>query len=88
MKVAELIDLLQHMDPGADVVIFRDAQNYGYGYVKNLRTGLFQETDYGNDFFPDTSLLISANEIKAVCLYPEDWTPPHELNFDRIKEGM
>lgn len=69
-----LIELLQNYNPDAEVVIHRDCQNYGYGFIDKTLTGVFELTDFGNDFFPSQDIVIDPRQVKAICFYPEDVT--------------
>ncbi len=73
MKVGKLIELLRQYSPEAELIIHRDCQNYGFGYIDKIITGVFELTDYGNDFLPDQRLIVNPAQVKAVCLYPEDY---------------
>jgi hypothetical protein len=72
MTVRELINLLSSLNPNAEVIIHRDCQNYGYGFIDKIMTGVFEVTDYGNDFWADQDIIIDRAQVKAICLYPED----------------
>lgn len=73
MKVGELCDFLSKINPMAEVVIYRDAKNYGYGYIDQIIPGIFQLTEFGNDFHPDQEMLLFPDEVRAICLVPEDY---------------
>lgn len=72
MKNGELIDILSKFNPDAEVVIFREVANYGYGKVLRIVPGIYEKTDYGNDFYPDQRLILSGSQIRSICLFPED----------------
>lgn len=79
MKVGELVDILSKFNPDAQVVIHRDNFNYGFGKISKVYSGLFEETDFGNDFLLDEEVIINPTEVRAVCLYPEDVDPPESV---------
>lgn len=85
MKIKDLLALLSEMNPEADVIIHRDVENYGYGPISKLDVGTFEPTDYGNDFWPGQTVIVNLKQVKAVCLYSEDYKPdpvqgPFELH--------
>lgn len=80
MKVKELIELLKTYHQEAEVVIHRDSQNFGYGKIDKIITGVFETTEYGNDFWPDQGLIVSISQIRSICLYPEDCDQTVEMS--------
>lgn len=72
MKVKELIALFTSFNPEAEVVVHRDCANYGFGLIDKISVGVYEATDYGNDFLPYQQLIVKASEIAAVCIYPQD----------------
>lgn len=80
----DLLELLSKVNPEADVIIHRDCQNYGYGIIDRIVIGVFETTDYGNDFLPEQRIIISPSQVKAVCIYPEDSEQP-EVQEDTRK---
>lgn len=72
MKVKDLLALLTKLNPEAEVIIHRDCQNYGFGFIDRVRTGVFEKTDYGNDFYPDQEMIIHPAQVKSICIFPED----------------
>lgn len=84
MKVKDLISLLKDLNQEADVVIHRDVLNYGIGKLDRIVTGLFEITDYGNDFISDQALIVHPAQVRAICLFPEDYVvEPLKLNKDK-----
>lgn len=75
MKVHQLLDLLQKLNPEADIIIHRDCQNYGFGIIDKIETGVFEPTEYGNEFWPDQKLVVNPAQVRSVCLFPEDFLP-------------
>jgi hypothetical protein len=72
MKAKELAAiLLQH--PEADVIIHRDCQNYGFGYPDKIIPGIFELTNYGNDFWANQVVITNKAQVRAICIYPEDY---------------
>jgi hypothetical protein len=76
MKVGHLIELLKKYNPEAEIIIHRDCQNYGFGFIDKIITGVFELTDYGNDFNPDQAMIVNPAQVKAVCIFPEDYLEP------------
>ena len=72
MKVKDLIKLLKEFNPHTQVIISRDVDSSGYGKIKDIITGVYTITDYGNDFFPDTDLIVGSSDVAAICLVPEE----------------
>lgn len=86
MTVAELIDILLNQDLDAEVIINRDSRNFGFGKLNFIRSGIFQETDFGNDFHSDENIVINTKEIKAICIYPEDNLPEYiEIKDEKMQ---
>lgn len=75
MKVRDLIELLLAVNPDAEVIVNRECLNYGFENIDKILTGVFERTDYGNDFAPDQALIVNPAQIKAVCIYPKDEIP-------------
>jgi len=63
-------------NPEAEIIIHRDCQNYGFGFIDKIITGVFELTDYGNDFNPDQAMIVNPAQVKAVCIFPEDYLEP------------
>lgn len=76
MKVKNLIEILQKFNPEAEVIIHRDCQNYGYGFIDKIKTGVFELTEYGNDFWPDQDMVVSPAQVRSICIFPEDLDQP------------
>lgn len=82
MLVKNLIDFLVKLNPEAEVVVHRDADNWGFGLIDKIDIGIFEENDTGNEFHPDESLVVNPNEVLAVCIYAED----NEIIEDNAKK--
>jgi hypothetical protein len=72
MRVKDLIKLLEDINPEAEVIIKKDVESHGYDRLMNISFGIFEETDYGNDFYPGDTLIVSPTEVQALCLEPLD----------------
>lgn len=73
MKVSNLIELLEKYNPEAEIIVHRDCQNYGFGFIDKIITGVFELTDFGNDFVPDQAIIVNPAQVRAVCIFPEDF---------------
>lgn len=83
MKVKELIRFLSEFPEEAEVVIFKDVDEYGYGSLKSITPGVFETTDYGNDFYPHQGILLNSGQIKSVCLEAEECKRPVREELDK-----
>lgn len=81
MKVGKLIELLKQYNQDAELIVHRDCQNYGFGNIDKIITGVFEVTDYGNDFLPDQKMIVNPAQVRAVCLYPEDY-----IGLSKVKD--
>lgn len=82
-KVKDLMEYLARLNQEALVVIHRDVDDYGYGEIDKIITGLYTETDYGGDFFRDQRLVINPREVEAICIYSERYQEPLEIKDEK-----
>jgi len=78
MKIGHLIELLEQFDPELEVVIKRDVELPGYGFIDRIEVGVFALTEYGNDFHLFEDFLVGVHESRAICLVAEDDKPEEE----------
>lgn len=76
MKVADLIAVLSRFNPEDEVIISRDVEEYGFGYIDRVVPGVFLMTDYGNDFDSSSHIVTSQTQARAICLFPEKVEEP------------
>ena len=67
MTVKQLIELLETFPQDSLVIADRELD---FQPVKKVVSGIYTETDYGNDFYPFDEFLVQEELEKfAVCLY-------------------
>jgi len=74
MTVKDLIKELLKYPPELQIVIKKDVDSSGYGYIDRIKWGCFEMNDVGNDFY-DEATLPEENQCKAICLVADeqDW---------------
>lgn len=70
MTVKELVLLLTKYPANMKVIISKDVEASGFGFVDKIEVGCFEMTDYGNDFFPEQESPLKG-QSKAVCLHAD-----------------
>jgi len=76
VKVADLIAILSRFNPEDEIVISRDVEEYGFGYIDRVVPGVFLMTDYGNDFDSSSRIVTNQTQARAICLFPERGEEP------------
>jgi len=71
ITVQELILELAKYPPSTKVVILKDVEASGYGFVVKIKRGVFEMTDYGNDFYEGQTSPYEG-QVKAICLVPDN----------------
>jgi hypothetical protein len=85
MKVKDLIEFLSRCPQDADIVIEKDIDENGFDYLDHIIPGIFELTDYGNDFYPEQGMLLNSAQVRAVCLVAAKTKNPELINT-KIKE--
>lgn len=71
LTVKDLILALTKYPANAKIIIKKDVDASGYGFIDKITLGCFDLTDYGNDFYEEQETPLNG-QARAVCIQADE----------------